>query len=228
MDLSHKELYVDSVEFSYSYGQQLLTGAYLHCKVGDVVGLLGRNGCGKSTLMKIIFGTIVPKHAFLRLNGKRMSKLYLSHEVCYLPQQHFLPTSKSVKDLIHLFIRDNSVSEAITKDDIIEKLLQTKVADLSTGEVRYLEFLLLIHQKAAFILLDEPFSGVSPLLKERIQAWIQRFRSQKGFVVSDHHYQSVLGICTKIVLLENGGCRQVHSKKELEFHYLPEGTFDEE
>ncbi len=45
-----KELYVDSVEFSYVNTQPILTGAYLKCRTGDIIGLLGRNGCGKSTL----------------------------------------------------------------------------------------------------------------------------------------------------------------------------------
>lgn len=73
-----KELYADSVQFSYTPAQQLLTGAYLKCRVGDVVGLLGRNGCGKSTLMKILFGALKARHSHLLINGQRMAKPYLT------------------------------------------------------------------------------------------------------------------------------------------------------
>lgn len=61
MDLNEKELYADSIEFSYRAGHALLTGVHLSVKVGEVVALLGRNGCGKSTLMKVIFGTLTKK-----------------------------------------------------------------------------------------------------------------------------------------------------------------------
>jgi ABC-type lipopolysaccharide export system ATPase subunit len=113
----------------------------------------------------------------------------------------------------------------VEQDDVIAKIRSQKIADLSVGEQRYLELLLLVHQKATFLLLDEPFSGVSPFLKERIQILIERFRDQKGFIISDHHYESVLETCSKIVLLENGGCRLITDKRQLEYFYVPEGAF---
>jgi ABC-type multidrug transport system ATPase subunit len=71
MELKDKELFVDSVQFSYTSDKQLLTGGYLVLKVGDVIGLLGRNGTGKTTLMKIIFGALKAQNAYIRVNGKK-------------------------------------------------------------------------------------------------------------------------------------------------------------
>lgn len=228
MDLNEKELYADSIEFSYRAGQALLTGVHLSVKVGEVVALLGRNGCGKSTLMKVIFGTLKPKNAYIRLNGQRIQQAFATREVSYLPQERFLPTHKTVDQMIRFMLDDAEKRTAVAEDDVISKLLGQKIADLSVGEQRYLELCLLLHQKTTFLLLDEPFSGVSPYLKERIQEMILSFRHEKGIVLSDHHYQSVLGIATRMILMENGGCRQVQDKKDLEFFYLPEGVFDHE
>lgn len=225
MDLKHKELYADSIAFSYRPGQALLTGVYLSCKVGEVVALLGRNGCGKSTLMKVIFGAITPQHAYIKLNGQRIAKTFESGEVCYLPQQRFLPTHKTVRQMIDFMLQGETQRQQVARDEVVAKVLSQKVADLSVGEQRYLELSLLIHQKATFYLLDEPFSGVSPYLKERIQSLIGRYRNTKGFVISDHNYESVLDVCTKIILLENGGCRLITDKKQLEYFYVPEGAF---
>ncbi|WP_140936818.1 ATP-binding cassette domain-containing protein [Sphingobacterium lumbrici] len=227
MDIDQRELYVDSIEFSYSNNRQLLSGVYLHIKIGEIVGLLGRNGSGKSTLMKIIFGTLKPKFAYIRLHGKRIhKKAFLTNEVCYLPQQNFLPTAKTVDKVVHFMVREKNSRAKFQEDGVLKPIWQTKIADLSGGELRYLEILLLLNQKATFFLLDEPFSGVSPVYKEKIQNLIVNQCAEKGFLISDHDYTNVLAISNKILLLQNGGCRILKDKKELELFYVPEGTFD--
>jgi ABC-type multidrug transport system ATPase subunit len=175
--------------------------------------------------MKVLFGVLQPKNAYIILNNKRISKTFLSKDVVYLPQQRFLPTHKTVQQMITFMLDGDHERVSVEQDDVIAKIRSQKIADLSVGEQRYLELLLLVHQKATFLLLDEPFSGVSPFLKERIQILIERFRDQKGFIISDHHYESVLETCSKIVLLENGGCRLITDKRQLEYFYVPEGAF---
>lgn len=222
-----RELYADSIEFSYNSNYQLLSGVYLSCKVGEVVALLGRNGCGKTTLMKILFGVLRAKNAYIKLDGLRMDVVFKTGKVCYLPQQRYLPSSISVRNAIKLMSNETEIVETIQKDEVIAKVLHQKVAELSVGEQRYLELLLLLHQPATYYLLDEPFSGVSPYLKERIQELILQYKHCKGFIISDHHYNSVLDISTRILLLQNGGCRSIENKKDLEYFYVPEGTFDD-
>lgn len=227
MDDTIKQLYADSIAVSYDVSQPVLTGVYIQCHAGEVVALLGRNGCGKSTLMKIIFGTVKPNYGYIKINDKRYTKGYLSKKVCYLPQHKFIPSYLHVKQVIRLMIKDASKRETLSQDEIIHKVINQKIAELSVGEQRYLELLLLLQQDADFYLLDEPFSGVAPHMKEKIQQLIRSHLPDKGFIISDHHYNSVLDIASRIVLLQNGGCRSIHTKKDLEMFYVPEGTFDE-
>lgn len=225
MDFFDKELQVDSVQFHYPGKDDLLTGGFLRLKVGEITGLLGRNGTGKTTFMKIVFGALSAQHAYIRINGKKFRKAFSSKEVCYLPQDSFLPTAFTVIKAIRFMLSDENSRERVTSDEIIQKILNNKIADISTGERRYLEILLLIEQPASFILLDEPFSGISPILKERVQHLILSKSAKKGFLISDHDYLNVLEICHKIMLLENGGCRMISKKEDLELFYVPEGTF---
>lgn len=228
MDSLERQLYVDSVEFSYNAHVPVLTGVHIQCEIGEIVGLLGRNGCGKSTLMKIIFGLVNPKNAFIRINNKRYKKGYLSKNICYLPQHNFLPNYLTISAVIRLMVKDLTKQNALLEqDEIISKIRHQKVADLSGGEKRYVELMLLLQQDADFYLLDEPFSGVSPYVQAQIQQVILANSNDKGFIISDHHYHTVLGIATRLVLLQNGGCRKIESKKDLEMFYVPEGTFDE-
>lgn len=219
------ELYVDSIQFSYNDRFQLLTGVYLSCKVGEVIGLLGRNGTGKSTLMKIIFGSLKPKYAFIRINGKSTKQAFTTQEVVYLPQASYLPTSERVKTVVKVMFSDKAKRSLILNDKRIHMLKDQKVYELSGGERRYLEILLLIHQKATFLLLDEPFSEIEPFYVEAIQELIRSHQSDKGFIISDHDYQNVLDVSTRITLLKDGGCMEIKDKRELELFYVPEGTF---
>ncbi|MDR2281891.1 MAG: ATP-binding cassette domain-containing protein [Sphingobacterium sp.] len=228
MDLiAEKELYADSIEFSYGSHHSLLTGVHVNCRVGEVVALLGRNGAGKSTLMKILFGVLRAKNAYIRLNGNKTRFAFKTKDICYLPQYRYLPAYISVYNAIRLMVSRVEARKEIEKDEVIAKVLYQKTGDLSMGEQRYLELILLLYQPATFYLLDEPFSGVSPYLKERIQELITAHRHCKGFIISDHHYHSVLDISTRILLLQNGGCRSIEHKKDLEYFYVPEGTFDD-
>lgn len=228
MDSIIKQLYVDSVEHAYDTFVPVLTGVFIQCDIGEIVALLGRNGCGKSTLMQIIFGTITPKNGLIRINEKRYKKGYLSKNICYLPQQKFIPNYLTVNNVIHLMVKEKNKQDQLHQDEIITKIATQKIAELSAGEQRYLELMLLLQQDADFYLLDEPFSGVAPYMKEKIQLLIKKHSVNKGFIISDHHYNSVLDIATRIVLLQNGGCRKIESKKDLELFYVPEGTFDTE
>lgn len=218
------ELYVDSVQFSYPGTSPIITGGYIKCRLGDVIGLLGRNGCGKSTFLKIIFGSLTAQNSYITINGKRTRKAYLSNKIGYLPQDSFLPTYEKVFTVICLLV-DRGYRQEILDDDRIKNLLNRKIYQLSGGERRYLEVFLLICQPTDYLLLDEPFTGIDPIYINHILDLIRRFKIKKGFVVSDHNYRYVLSITDQIFLLENGGCKQIRDKKELEFFYVPEGTF---
>lgn len=223
-----KELYVDSVQFSYKNSEPLITGAYLKCNTGDVIALFGRNGSGKSTLMQLIFGSLEASNSFILINGKKTKKAYLSGKIGYLPQCSFLPTHEKVLDLVRLLVHDKDLRLRLVNDPRIQTLLDRKVYQLSGGESRYLEVWLLMCKPTDFLLLDEPFTGIEPIYITFILELIDCFREKKGFIVSDHNYRYLLDIASQVLLLQNGSCQQIDRKEDLEFFYLPYGTFGED
>ncbi|GHE23312.1 ATP-binding cassette domain-containing protein [Sphingobacterium griseoflavum] len=223
-----KELYIDSVQFNYYNGPQLLTGAYLECRTGEIVGLLGRNGSGKSTFLKIIFGSLRAQNSYILINGKKVNKAFLTNKIGYLPQDSYLPTHEKVAYLIQLLVQDRYQMQILLLDPLIITIKDRKIYQLSGGELRYLEICLLLYQPTDFLLLDEPFTGLEPIHMERIGNLILSFKNKKGFVISDHNYRHVLEITSSIFLLVNGACRRLRHKRELEFFYVKEGTFDDD
>jgi ABC-type multidrug transport system ATPase subunit len=213
------ELYIDSV--AHRYGEnQIINNVYLKCEIGEVVGLLGRNGCGKSTLLKIIFGSIKPQYMHLKINGILIDKAYSTGNVSYLPQGNFIPGKMKLKTLMNFYI--NKYRSDFLQIDLINENLDVQIKNLSGGQARLVESLLILYGDSEFVLLDEPFSQLAPLIAEEMKLHIQRLKAVKGFIVTDHHYKQILDVSTRVVLLHNGGNYNIKTADDLKLHgYLP-------
>lgn len=223
--MSKHTLQADSV-FKYINGRELLTDCFVKCETGEVVGILGRNGCGKSTFLKIIFGTVSCHHKYVGIDGKRYDAPYKTKDLmAYLPQHPFLPGTLTVKAVIELFTDSDEERDRVAGDEHLQEHLSKKVNALSGGERRYLEILLLVNSDARFILLDEPFNGLDPLTKERIMTLIRVHKDTKGFIMTDHDYRHIIAASDRIILVANGIFHPVKVLSELEDRqYLPPGT----
>ena len=215
-------LEVDSVRKEFGT-DQVLTDIFLKCQSGDVIGLLGRNGSGKSTLLKIIFGTLYTDHKFIRINDKRIDQPFKTkNKIAYLSQDNFLPQNITVKQVVKIYFGNNDQKE-ILDDEVLTKVANTKIQDLSGGESRYLEVKLLLNMDTQFVLLDEPFNGISPLHVELLKKMILDQSLKKGIILTDHDYRSVLDVANRYYVLFDGGLKKVETKKDLiDWGYVPD------
>ncbi|TCP24598.1 ABC-type multidrug transport system ATPase subunit [Tenacibaculum skagerrakense] len=218
--MSH--LHVDSVRKSYG-NNLILSDVFLSCKTGEIKGLIGRNGCGKSTLLKIIFGVEKAEFSFVRVNNKVIRNISDGRNLInYLPQDNFLPNNIKIKRLIRLFLGKKK-SDLLFKNAFIKPLLNKTNNVLSGGEKRIVEILLILHSEAVFVLLDEPFNGVSPIVREQIISIINSMRNTKGIIITDHDYRNVIKLADKIVFLKDGHLKEIKKHEELiELGYLSE------
>jgi len=217
-------LIVESVKKSYN-NKRVLQDIYLKANIGDIVGLLGRNGSGKSTLLKIIFGTLEAESKFIKIGGKVYENAYKNKDtINLLPQDDFLPKHLKVSNVIDLYFGRDKV-KIIANDKTVEKIINTKIKNLSGGELRYLEIKLLANLKAQYLLLDEPFNGVSPIMIEDLKKIILESSSTKGIILSDHDYRNVLAVANKIYVLKDGHIKKIEDKRELvRYGYIPDET----
>ncbi len=221
----HSTLEIDSVIKSYSF-KTILSNVYLKCQTGEVIGVLGRNGCGKSTLLKIIFGTLNADNKTIKIDNKFYDKPYQSKDlVAYLPQHDFLPEHTSLRRIINAYIKNKEKRKTVINDERVNKHLNKKTKELSGGELRYFEMLLLLNLDSKFILLDEPFSGIEPIYKERIKELIGKYRTKKGFIITDHDYRNIIEVSDKLALIKDGALKNIEKTEQLEtYNYLPAGT----
>lgn len=149
-------LEIDSVLLEFGT-HRVLQNVYLKCETGNIIGLLGRNGTGKSCLMKILFGELIPNDMSMRINGTPICKTYRSpKDIRYLPQARFVPSSLTVKRVLSDF--NLEFEDLISIFPEFKKLYKSKLVNLSGGEKRIIEIYLILVSKTKFCMLDEPFS----------------------------------------------------------------------
>lgn len=207
-------LEVDGIRKEFE-GKIILSDIYLKCETTEIIGLLGSNGSGKSTLLKIIFGIVSAPNKCIRIDSlsKNNSSTLIS-EISYLHQEQFLPNYLLVKKAISLSI-DKTEITSFCEDKWIVPILKKKISHLSSGELRYLEIKLVLFNSSKFVLLDEPYNGLSPIMIEVINELIKENSFKKGIIITDHNYQNVIKISNKLVLLKDGKTHHLKNKEEL-------------
>ncbi len=219
-------LELDSVIQSFD-GRQVLTDVYLKCETGDIIGILGRNGSGKSTLMKILFGIMRAERKFIRINDIVLEKPFLANDlVVYMPQHSFLLSHLTLEKIARLYLATDHIP-GFFDDEILERLKSSRVGDLSGGEARYMEVKLLLHTPSQFVVLDEPFNGVAPVVVNQLKELIRNCSADRGIILTDHDYKNVLDVANQYALLYDGGLKKIRDKHELvRWNYLTENHID--
>ncbi len=210
----------DSIELEFGF-QKILSSVAMSCSTGEIVGLLGRNGSGKSCLMKIVFGYMNCEFKSVRINKLSIQHGELNKMIGYLPQENLIPSHVKVGDAIESFeIDSQKILDAIP---FAKDWLNLKPDQCSGGSLRLLESLLILFSKKPFCILDEPFSGIMPIHIETLKEVLQSEKKKKGIIISDHLYRHVKSIANRTYVLAQGQTYLIQSDDQLVKHgYLNE------
>lgn len=191
----------------------ILSDVYMKIETGDNVGLLGRNGCGKTCLMRGVYGTLECEKSVIIDNISVYEAYKKPSLIRYLPQHHFIPKYLTLKRVFRDFAVD---FERFTEFFPVFQLREnTKIGHLSGGMHRLVELYVIIKSDAKFILLDEPFTHINPVQIETIQSIIDEERSCKGFLITDHLFKRIQESCNQVYLLLNGKIHYVENEDDL-------------
>lgn len=200
------------------YGErEVVRGANINVKAGEVVGLLGPNGAGKTTCFYMIVGLIAATKGRVIFNGKDITNMPMYQRarqgIGYLPQEASVFRKLSVEDNIRAILETLDLSKAeIEKQtqQALENLKLTKVAKqkaftLSGGERRRLEITRALVTHPQFLLMDEPFSGVDPISVQEVQQIILSLKKKNiGVLITDHNVRETLRVVDRAYLLYDG------------------------
>ena len=207
-------LELDSVQLSFG-GRTILSNVYIKCETGNIVGILGRNGSGKSSLLKLIFGTLRGDNQSVRLNGVYTRQLYkVKNAVHYVPQDGLFMNYLTFDDLVRIFGLEPQLDRLLEMEEL-KNNRKTKIGNLSGGMKKMIEILTLLYADSDFTLLDEPFSFLSPVLVEKLVPHIIYQSGSKGIILTDHQYQTVWSTSNKHYVLYEGVLREIYEVEEL-------------
>lgn len=201
----------------------ILNNAAFEFSTGETNVIFGRNGTGKSTLLKLIYGVIKSDTIEIKINGEfiKDNNVILDNRIAYLPQESFLPKNFKVSEVILMYLNNAEKQDKVFYAPRINNIENRKVGQLSLGERRYLEILLLGNLNHQFLMLDEPFSMIEPLFVEIIKNFLNILKETKGIILTDHYYEDAMQIADKIFLLKDGNKIQIGDKNDLiKYGYL--------
>ncbi len=204
------------------YGERaVVNGVSADVHTGEVVGLLGPNGAGKTTTFYMVVGLIKPDRGTVELfDGAEHVDLTSApmyrrarSGLGYLAQENSIFRKLSVGDNIRLIWEQNGVTRAEQDRRLPELLEEFGLRDfehargesLSGGERRRVEIARAIATDPAFLLLDEPFTGIDPIAVSDIQAMIRQLRERGlGVLITDHQVRETLAIVDRAYIMNNG------------------------
>jgi lipopolysaccharide export system ATP-binding protein len=204
-------LEADSIRLEFDL-RTILSDIYLTCRTGEITGLLGRNGQGKTCLMRILCGELEASSRSVRFDKMPVLQAYKQRELLlYLPQFNFIPGSLTLQRVFNDFnLEFTDLEQAFPQFRIRQK---SRIKDLSGGERRLINVYLVIRSKSRFALLDEPFSHLMPIQIEKVKEMLLEEKGNKGFLITDHLYGHIIDISDKFYILADG---RTHLAKNIE------------
>jgi lipopolysaccharide export system ATP-binding protein len=199
-------------------GRQVVRGVSLEIRQGEVVGLLGPNGAGKTTSFYMIVGLVRPDSGTIQTDGADITRTPMyqrarDHGISYLPQEPSIFRKLTVEEnILAVLETQHGTWEARrkTSENLISQLnlghvRRTQGYALSGGERRRVEIARCLAISPAFILLDEPFSGIDPIAVLEIQQIIHELKNSGiGVLITDHNVPETLSVTDRAYILIDG------------------------
>lgn len=199
---------VECKNVNKSFGnKQVLKDVNLIVPRGKIIGLLGKNGMGKTTLIKLINDLLTPTSGEVLINGKTIG-VESKKIVSYLPERTYLDKSMNVEEVLHYFeeFYDNFDSEKARK--LLKDLdLDTKVklSKMSKGMQEKVQLVLVMSRRAELYILDEPLGGVDPATRDYIlDTILTNFDEGASVLISTHLISDVERILDEVIFIDKG------------------------
>lgn len=202
-----------------NYGEkQVLNNITLTVPRGKIIGLLGKNGTGKTTLIKLINGLLTPTEGEIIFEGEKIgpqSKL----NIAYLPERTYLDKSMTINETLKFFKEFYSNFDIDKAKDLLKKLdldENQKIIKMSKGMQEKVQLILVMSRKADIYILDEPLGGVDPATRDYIlDTILTNFNEGASIIISTHLISDIERILDEVIFIDKGEIKLISDADEL-------------
>jgi ABC-type branched-subunit amino acid transport system ATPase component len=224
-------LNIDNVTAGYAQDIDVLREVSLAVHAGQVSGLIGLNGAGKSTVIKTVCGFLAPKAGRIEYLGESINGIdphrLIDRDICCIPQESSLFPYLSVEENLLLPLQGRARKFAAVLAQRFEEVQRifpalkerrrAQAGDLSGGQQKQVEFAKAWLQHPRLCLIDEPSIGLAPILAEEVFGWIERFaQSGMGILLIDHNVRRVVKMSDRIHVLSLGRITAAGGREDFE------------
>ncbi len=210
-------------------------------KKGSIVGLLGPNGCGKTTTIGMMLGLIKPSSGGILIDGKNIEneniRTKILEKVNFISPYVELPKKLTVEENLIVYGKLYGVEKleekvlSLIKDLNLENFKKRKTGELSSGQKNRVSLAKALINDPEILLLDEPTASLDPDVGDYIRGYIENFASKKGttILLASHNMNEVERLCSEVMMMKNGKiidkgtCKSLvnkHGRKNLEDTFL--------
>ena len=202
-------------DYSVAYGQStIIDGMNLTLKENEIIAILGRNGMGKTTLMKSLIGMIPSKGGTVKLADKELSPLK-SHErvsagLAFVPQGRMIFSTMTVEENIETGLTStgerNIPSDLYSSFPVLDEMKHRRGGNLSGGQQQQLAIARALASNPDVLILDEPTEGIQPSIIKDMAKTLKQIRTQRGLsiLVSEQVLSFALDVADRILVIEKG------------------------
>ena len=199
---------LEFIDVNKNFGnKKVLKNINLKIPRGKIIGLLGKNGMGKSTLIKLVNDLLTPTSGTILVNGKEIgveSKKIIS----YLPERTYLDKSMSVEKVLEYFSDfyddfDSKKARKLLRD--LDLDITQKLSKMSKGMQEKVQLVLVMSRKADLYILDEPLGGVDPATRDYIlDTILSNFNEGASVIISTHLIADIERILDEVIFIDKG------------------------
>ena len=193
---------------AYTKGVNVINDLNLDIPQGKIIGLLGPNGCGKSTLIKMVAGLLQPTEGEIKVNG-----IPVGDETCslisYLPERTYFTASMKVIDIVDYFADFYKDFDKVRALRLLKDLnvdTSARLKKLSKGTKEKVQLVLVMSRQAKLYLLDEPIAGVDPATREYILSTIvSNYNPEASIIITTHLIYDIEPVLDEFAFMTTGG-----------------------
>jgi ABC-2 type transport system ATP-binding protein len=203
-------------------GRAALFGINMDIPRGRIIGLLGPNGSGKTTFMKLANGLLVPSHGSITINGYKPGP-ETKKAVSYLPDKDYLPEWMKVSELVKMFTEFYEDFDSARAYEMLERLGisdRQPLKSLSKGTKEKVQLILAMSRQAELYMLDEPIGGVDPAARDYIlNTIINNYSENSTVIISTHLIADVEQVLDDVIMIKYGSIAACSSVDEIRENY---------